>query len=127
MNLRSIFRHFDRDRSGSIDGQELTSALHQFGFNLSPQALLLVERKYGMSPRFAFILVSSLSHAFSRKDLKASASTPYGSQGITFDRFVRCCVVIKQLTESFQRLDTAHTGTIHLSYDQFMQTVLAAP
>lgn len=23
--------------------------------------------------------------------------------GITFDRFVRCCVVVRQLTESFQR------------------------
>lgn len=28
------------------------------------------------------------------------------SQGITFDRFVRACVVIKSLTESFQKFDT---------------------
>lgn len=26
--------------------------------------------------------------------------------GITFDRFVRACVVIKSLTEGFQRFDT---------------------
>ena len=26
--------------------------------------------------------------------------------GITFDRFVRACVVIKQLTEAFQKIDT---------------------
>jgi hypothetical protein len=33
-----------------------------------------------------------------------------GAGGITFDRFVRACVVIKQLTEAFQRLDTDRVG-----------------
>ena len=47
--------------------------------------------------------------------------------GITFDRFVRACVVVKQLTESFQRLDAQRTGWVQLSYDTFMETVLAAP
>ena len=28
---QNVFRHFDRDRSGSIDGQELDQALNQFG------------------------------------------------------------------------------------------------
>jgi peflin len=44
---QNVFRHFDRDRSGSIDGQELAEALRQFGYNLSPPLLQLVERKYG--------------------------------------------------------------------------------
>ena len=44
---QNVFRHFDRDRSGSIDGGELQQALAQFGYNLSPQLLHLVERKYG--------------------------------------------------------------------------------
>lgn len=44
---QNVFRHFDRDRSGSIDGRELQQALSQFGYNLSPQLLQLVERKYG--------------------------------------------------------------------------------
>jgi peflin len=43
----SVFRHFDADRSGSIDGAELANALRQFGYNLSPQLLTLVEKKYG--------------------------------------------------------------------------------
>lgn len=47
--------------------------------------------------------------------------------GISFDRFVRACVVIKTLTESFQRLDTDRDGWIQINYDQFMQTVLTAP
>lgn len=44
---QNVFRHFDRDRSGSIDGAELHQALQQFGFNLSPALLHLLERKYG--------------------------------------------------------------------------------
>lgn len=33
-------------------------------------------------------------------------------------RFVRCCVVIKQLTESFQRLDTNRSGWVQMNYGQ---------
>ena len=79
---------------------------------------------------------------------------PVASQanGITFDRFVRACVVIKQLSESFQKIDTDRVrifepstsnpgsqltilflprriqdGWIQINYDQFMYTVLSAP
>jgi len=105
---QNVFRHFDTDRSGSIDGRELANALTQFGYQLSPQLLQLLERKY---------------------DVKASApATGYGPPpGVTFDRFVRCCVVVKQLTESFQKMDQGRSGVIQLSYDQFMQVVLSAP
>ena len=71
--------------------------------------------------------------------------------GITFDRFVRACVVIKQLSEAFQKIDTDRVslsersiltsdsqltissyyriqdGWIQINYDQFMFTVLSAP
>jgi len=107
---QGVFRHFDADRSGSIDGQELERALRQFGYNLSPQLLYLLQQKYDI------------------------ASAPTGRHhrgapppGVTFDRFVRACVVVKNLTESFQRLDTQRSGYVQLSYDQFMQTVLSAP
>ncbi|KAF4600118.1 hypothetical protein EYR40_007224 [Pleurotus pulmonarius] len=105
---QGVFRHFDRDRSGSIDGQELHAALSQFGYNLSPQILDQVQRKY---------------------DIKASGVVRPGQPqpGISFDRFVRACVVIKQLTESFQRLDTQRSGWVQMSYEQFMQTVLSLP
>ncbi|PAV23132.1 EF-hand [Pyrrhoderma noxium] len=98
---QGVFRHFDQDRSGSIDGRELENALRQFGYNLSPQLMHLLLAKY---------------------DVVATA--PVGRHGggappgITFDRFVRACVVIKQLTESFQRLDTDRRGVIQLNYDQ---------
>lgn len=47
--------------------------------------------------------------------------------GITFDRFVRACVVVKQLTESFSKLDTDHDGWIQVNYEKFMETVLTLP
>ncbi|KZV72691.1 EF-hand [Peniophora sp. CONT] len=106
---QGVFRHFDRDNSGSIDGGELSEALRQFGYNLSPQLLVLLERKYGgRMPSFP-----------------GQGGGPQA--GITFDRFVRACVVIKQITESFQRLDTDRDGWVQINYDQFMQTVLELP
>ncbi|KAG9057936.1 hypothetical protein FS842_002938 [Serendipita sp. 407] len=113
---QNVFRHFDRDRSGSIEGEELKAALSQFGYNLNPQLLQLLERKYVMDP-----------------PNKASAVPQHGAYGqqrppgITFDRFVRCCVVVRQLTESFNRLDTQRTGWVQMNYDTFMHTVLSAP
>ncbi|EJD05795.1 EF-hand [Fomitiporia mediterranea MF3/22] len=102
---QGVFRHFDVDRSGSIDGHELANALRSFGYTLSPQILMLVEQKYAKPP-----------------------STNYGPPpGITFDRFVRACIVVKTLTESFQRLDTDRDGWIQINYEQFMNIVLSAP
>ncbi|KAH8829502.1 hypothetical protein DL96DRAFT_1598355 [Flagelloscypha sp. PMI_526] len=81
---QNVFKHFDHDRSGSIEGRELSEALKSFGYHLSPTLLRLVEQKYASEP-----------------------TTGYGPPpGITFDRFVRACVVVKTLTEAFQRVDT---------------------
>ena len=62
-------------------------------------------------------------------DIKASTATSVRGPppGITFDRFVRACVVVKQLSEAFQRLDTDRDGWIQINYDQFMETVLSLP
>ncbi|KXN80634.1 Programmed cell death protein 6 [Leucoagaricus sp. SymC.cos] len=104
---QNVFKHFDRDRPGSNDGPELQQALTQFGFNTSPIVIELVRKNY---------------------DIKASGQhLPGQVPGISFDRFVRACVVVKQLTESFQRLDTDTDEWIQISYDQFMQTVLNLP
>ncbi|KIO30493.1 hypothetical protein M407DRAFT_14303 [Tulasnella calospora MUT 4182] len=98
---QGVFRHFDTDRSGSIDGPELSNALRQFGYNLSPELLRLVQRKY------------IWAHQSEPRNGVSGAGAP---GGITFDRFVRCCVVIKQLTEAFQKLDPYQTGTVTLNY-----------
>lgn len=113
---QGVFQHFDKDRSNSIDGPELHAALRQFGYNLSPQILQLVERKYASQT-----VAPPAPPGFGGRP---PAANPVG---ITFDRFVRACVVIKQLTESFQQLDTDRDGWIQINYDQFMKTVLSAP
>ena len=43
---QNVFRHFDRDGSGYVDGNEMGEALGQFGYRLSPQLIGLVQRKY---------------------------------------------------------------------------------
>jgi len=102
---QGVFRHFDRDQSGSIEGRELSEALRSFGYSLSPPLLMLIEQKYASGP-----------------------ATSFGPPpGITFDRFVRACVVVKTLTEAFQRADTNRTGWVQLNYEQFMKIVLSAP
>lgn len=45
---QNVFKHFDSDRSGTIEGRELSEALKSFGYNLSPHLLSMVEQKYGM-------------------------------------------------------------------------------
>ncbi len=62
-------------------------------------------------------------------DVKASQPITAGiaNQGISFDRFVRACVVVKQLAEAFGRLDTDRDGWIQINYDTFMHTVLTLP
>ncbi|THH20370.1 hypothetical protein EW146_g978 [Bondarzewia mesenterica] len=102
---QAVFKHFDKDRSGSIDGYELAEALRSFGYNLAPSILTLIEQKYASGP-----------------------STGYGPPpGITFDRFVRACVAVKSLTESFQRIDTDRDGWVTVNYEDFMKIVLQAP
>jgi Ca2+-binding EF-hand superfamily protein len=44
---QGVFRHFDKDRSGTIDGHELAEALRSFGYRLAPSLLTLIEQKYG--------------------------------------------------------------------------------
>ncbi|KAG6382070.1 EF-hand [Boletus reticuloceps] len=102
---QNLFRHFDRDRSGTIDASELRDALTQFGYRLTPRLIELIERKY------------------------ASPVTYSGGPlpGITFDRFVRACVVVKQITESFKRHDANGDGWIQIDYDGFMEIVLSLP
>ncbi|OAV99061.1 hypothetical protein PTTG_02401 [Puccinia triticina 1-1 BBBD Race 1] len=109
---QGVFRHFDADRSGTIAGDELRNALDQFGFRLPPHLLQMLQRKYVIAPA---------------KGTGSIATQRNREGGITFDRFVRCCVVVKSLTEAFQRADTDRDGWVQMSYEQFLQMVLEAP
>ncbi|KAF7311553.1 EF-hand [Mycena kentingensis (nom. inval.)] len=102
---QDVFRTFDNDASGTIEGAELSKALTNFGYKLTPKLLTLIERKYA----------------------SATAVGDGPPPGITFDRFVRACVVVRNLTEAFQRTDTDNDGWIHLDYENFMTIILSAP
>ena len=43
------------------------------------------------------------------------------------DRFVRCCVSIKVMTDAFIKMDGDRDGWITISYEQFLDMVLSAP
>ena len=51
-----------------------------------------------------------------------------GSGGVSFDRFVRACVTVKQLTEQYERLSGGNRhADIKLNYEQFMGVILSTP
>jgi len=104
---QGVFRHFDADRSGGIDQDEMERALRQFGYTLNRDQVRLLVLKYVAGP------VPKHRHG--------------PPPAITFDRFVRACVVVKTLSESFQRLDPQRSGWVQMNYDTFMSTVLASP
>ncbi|KAJ7692211.1 hypothetical protein B0H17DRAFT_1200551 [Mycena rosella] len=155
---QNVFKHFDRDRSGSIDGAELRDVLAQFGYNLSPAALRLVQLKHGASPfpflpsfppslipysffllRVSFLLrpldECSVADPATKGSAAAAGGMPRmlghtgggGLPGISFDRFVRACVVVKQLSKAFGRLDADRDGWIQIGYEGFIETVLSLP
>ena len=47
VDWQQAFKYFDRDGSGTIDGHELANALRNFGYNLSPMLMSMLEQKYG--------------------------------------------------------------------------------
>ncbi|KAG1838980.1 hypothetical protein F4604DRAFT_1500435, partial [Suillus subluteus] len=94
---QNIFTHFDRDCFDSIERNELRDTFCQF--TSEPH------------------VVRPPSLPFSCGIIKASnVASIYGvAPGITFDRFVRACVVIKQLSGAFQGFGTDNDGWVQIS------------
>lgn len=103
---QGVFRHWDSDQSGSIEERELAGALSGFGYNLNPHLIRLVLNKYSTTP------------------LGGYGSPP---PSINFDRFLRACVSVKQLTDAFRAADRDNDGWVQLNYDQLMEIFLRAP
>ncbi|KAJ8367854.1 hypothetical protein SKAU_G00078820 [Synaphobranchus kaupii] len=94
---RTMFQQFDRDRSGSISGTELHQALAQLGYSLSPQ--------------FAQGLVGRFSGR--------------GAQGtLQMDRFLQVCTHLQSMTQAFRQRDTAMTGHVRMSYEDFLSSAV---
>ena len=133
-----VFRRFDKDSSGSIDAFELQSALNQFGYKLPRHLLALLVAKYctsalqAVSGGFPLTRLCALTFVNFFFLFFFAASSPMGSevpgqQTITFDRFIRACVFVRQFTESFVRLDGDKDGWVRLNYEQFLSVYFTLP
>ncbi|XP_040900362.1 sorcin isoform X2 [Toxotes jaculatrix] len=92
---KNTFASFDRDRSGTVEGHELQQAIATMGYNLSPQAMNCIMKRYSVNGR------------------------------IPFDEFVSCCVRLRALTDQFRRRDTSHAGNASFHYDDFIQVTMS--
>lgn len=86
-----VYRSYDRDNSGTIDENELNTALQQMGYRLSPQFVSYLVSKF--SPRM-------------RK--------------ITLDNFIVSNIQLRKLTEAFKGRDREMKGVITISYEDFI-------
>lgn len=78
---------------GFIFSVSLLPALSQMGYNLSPQFTQLLLSHYSQRP---------------------SNST------IQLDSFIQICTQLQSVTEAFQEKDTGRTGSVRLSYEDFL-------
>jgi len=93
---KTTFMTFDRDRSGTIDPNELHQAISSWGYNVSPQALRIIITRYAINNQ------------------------------IKFDDFISTAVRMRLLTDHFRRRDTTQTGYANFGYDDFLQVTMFA-
>ncbi|OUM57170.1 hypothetical protein PIROE2DRAFT_17921 [Piromyces sp. E2] len=97
---KKCYQAFDRDRSQSIDRNELRNALYNFGYkNISDNILSLLERKYASKKTGQF----------------------------NFDRFITVSVIVSNLTNSFEAVNKSqkNNGIIELNYEKFLEIVIS--
>ncbi|XP_043275071.1 peflin isoform X2 [Venturia canescens] len=92
-----VFRGFDHDQSGSIQESELYAALTQMGYRFSPEFIKYLIKKSDFN----------------------------NTESITVDQFIVLCVQIQKFTEAFRNKDTAQTGTITISFEDFLSIALS--
>ncbi|XP_062517718.1 sorcin-like [Corticium candelabrum] len=89
------FATYDRDRSGTVEPHELQAALTSFGYNMTPQALGVILRRFSSDGR------------------------------VGFDDFVACLIKLRSLTTQFQQRDFQRNGTASFRYDEFIQVAMS--
>ncbi|KAI0272061.1 hypothetical protein BGY98DRAFT_1099985 [Russula aff. rugulosa BPL654] len=127
-----VFQRFDTNNSNTIDGDELQQALKELGYELSPPLQDLLKRKYDVNWDYEEAAAGAgpaaappAGPAVAPPTGAAAGTIP--SSGITFDRFMRACVVVKQLKESFEALDRDSYGRVKIDYDTFLRMVFKLP
>jgi len=103
-----VFRDFDTNASGTIEGNELRSALDELGYPLAPDIVQLLMYKYA----------TVRAETYSRRSSVLA---------LTFDHFIRVCVTLKHLSRGFLELPRDPGGYVRMDYQTFMGLVLSAP
>lgn len=91
---KTTFFQYDRDRSGTVEPHELHSAITSWSYNLTPQALGIIVKRYAVQSR------------------------------ITFDNFIAIAVRLRLLTDAFRRRDATQAGYANFTYDDFVQVTM---
>merc|ERR550532_865803 len=86
-DLKSKFIAHDKDKSGTVDPAELHSAIVSEGYQLSPQALNILVKRYAHDGE------------------------------ISFDDFVGLAEKLKIVTNHFKHRDTTKSGKATFNYD----------
>jgi hypothetical protein len=118
-----VFYKFDPDHSGTIDRAELQNALTDFGYPVTPQLLNILQRRYGLYLLMLSVIPRLIVQLLDVTVSKAP-SKPGTPPGITFDRFVRACVLLDRVDRAFTRLDTNGDRWVQMNYLEFLRTAL---
>merc|ERR1711970_306552 len=94
---KGVFQGFDRDRSGSIELQELSQALQQMGYRFSQ---------------------NFVNNVLARYDPK--------NRRLTLDNFIVVSFQLKRLTDSFKRRDREMRGQAVMGYEDFVGLAMGA-
>ncbi|XP_036425720.1 grancalcin [Colossoma macropomum] len=89
------FAMVDRDNSGTVEPHELSQAISNLGYRLSPQALGCIIKRFSRGGK------------------------------IYFDDYVACCVKLRALTENFRRRDAMQQGAVSFQYDDFITCTMS--
>ncbi|XP_022099865.1 sorcin-like isoform X2 [Acanthaster planci] len=92
---KASFLTTDRDRSGTLEPHELHHALLNFGYNLSPNALGAIIRRFAVNGR------------------------------ISLDDYILCSIRLRTVTDHFKMRDTSRNGHANFQYDDFIQVVMS--
>ncbi|KAL9648125.1 hypothetical protein ABK040_007490 [Willaertia magna] len=93
LQMKQGFEFVDKDRSGSLDFNEISMALQQSGYRISP---------------------NSLQKMFSVFDIQKKGS-------LNFDGYIELCVFIGIVRSAFTPRDTQRNGWATFSFDQFLE------
>jgi len=103
--MKQAFQGFDRDRSGSIEFNEVQQAVAQGGFHLHPNTLSSVFQKY-------------LTKHPANQNRRPGQPPPM--KGLNLELFVQLCSFLGASRSIFSQFDPQRSGWITINLDQYI-------